>query len=100
GDIFDVIANAPGRARILGTYPVVIAAGEVPVSEEWGAALRRYVENGGTLVLCAGELQGPGVSRLGLPASGRTGEASAFRWTPSGAAVAANRFRYHALSLG
>ena len=57
----------------------------MPVSEEWGAALRRYVENGGTLLLCAGGLQGPGAGRLGIPASTGSGEADAFRWTLSGA---------------
>ena len=40
GDLFDVIVTAPGHADILKTYPVVIAAGKVSLSEEWGQALR------------------------------------------------------------
>jgi hypothetical protein len=39
GDIFDVIVTAKDKAQVLKAYPVVIAAGEVPLSEQWGKAL-------------------------------------------------------------
>ena len=68
GDIFDVIVTAPKHADILKTYPVVIAAGDVPLTAEWGTALNDYMEAGGTLVVCDGSFSGPGSSVLRLPA--------------------------------
>jgi hypothetical protein len=93
GDIFDVIVTAPGKTQTLSTYPVVIAAGEVPISEEWGNALAGYVEAGGTLLVAADQLSGPGVAALDLPAFGEGGEADAFV-NPRGEATPSNVFRY------
>jgi hypothetical protein len=99
GDLFDVIVTAPKRTEIAFTYPVLIAAGEVPVSEEWGAALRDYVQRGGTLVVCADGLTGPGAKALRLPTPGPEREASAFRWSPTGETVPSNVFRYRPLPI-
>jgi hypothetical protein len=98
GDIFDVIVNAPAHAQILSSYPVVIVGGEVAISAEWGKALATYVQSGGTLVVCAGQLSGEGVAALDLPASGETARATAFTWQPSGEAVQAQPFRFQPLS--
>ena len=100
GDIFDVVVNAPKRSAILGTYPVVIAAGEVEVTREYGEALRDYVRNGGTLVVSADQLAGPGVKELNLPSFGVERESDAFTWTPTGAAVPSNVYRYRVLTAG
>jgi hypothetical protein len=98
GDIFDVLVTAPGKAQILPTYPVVIAAGEVAVSDEWGRALRAYADAGGTLVVAAGgQLSGPGAAALELPATGAEAEADAIVWAPSGETLASNVYRYAAL---
>lgn len=100
GDIFDVIVNAPRRAAIANTYRALIAGGEVTLTTEWGKALHAYVQAGDTLVVCADQFQGPGVKELNLPAFGAEKEAVSFIWTPTGAAVPSNVFRYHALTPG
>ncbi len=100
GDMFDVIVNAPKHTEIAQTYPVLIAAGEVSVSEEWGRALRDYVRRGGTLVVSAEQLSGPGVKELGLPAFGASREASSLTWKLTGETLPSNLFRYHALAAG
>jgi hypothetical protein len=98
GDIFDVIVTAKGRTGILSTYPVVILAGEVTLSEEWGKALAQYVERGGTLVICSDQLLGRGVGGLTLPGTGDVKEAEAFEW--EGEKVGANVFRYRPIDSG
>ncbi|HWB03305.1 MAG TPA: hypothetical protein VG796_09795 [Verrucomicrobiales bacterium] len=81
GDIFDVIVTAPGHAAILPSYRVVIMAGEVTLSAEWGRALNEYVQRGGTLVVCDASVSGPGAAELALPAMGdQTVTADSFVW--------------------
>ncbi len=99
GDLFDVIVTAPGRTGILNAYPVVIAAGEVTLDGEWAEALRKYVEQGGTLVASANQFSGSFPSGLGLTSSGSLNEASGYRWlgkteSPSG------RYQFGSLSGG
>ena len=99
GDIFDVIVTAPGKTSIAKDYPVLIAAGHIVLTAEWGDALRAYIENGGTLVLSAGTFSGPGAAVLGLK-SGEKGETSSFIWKDGNLAVPSNTFRYSALEAG
>jgi hypothetical protein len=94
GDLFDVLTTAPGRTSILGDYSVVIAAGEVRISDEWGRALLKYVRDGGTLVVSADQLSGPGAAPL-LPSFGPESESASFNWM--GTELAANRFRHRAV---
>src|SRR5205814_2585410 len=96
GDIFDVIVTAKGHAGILNTYPVVILAGEVTLSEEWGSALANYVQRGGTLVVCGDQMLGRGVGSLKIPIFNDTKEADAIEW--NGKTVASNVFRYRPIS--
>ncbi len=89
GDLFDVIVTAPGRTAILDSYPVVIAAGEIVLDKEWSAALRRYVEQGGTLVASMNQFSGPLATELGLTTSSPASEVSGYSWmggpeSPSG----------------
>lgn len=98
GDIFDVIVTAPGHTNIASAYPVIIVAGEVPISEEWGKTLSQYVEQGGTLVICSEQLRGASVAQLNLPVLGEAREASQFEWTASGQVVESNVFRYRPIS--
>ena len=95
GDIFDVIVTAPNHTQIARTYPVLIADGEVPLSQEWGRALRDYIESGGTLVVCANQFSGPGAAELKLPDVGALIEASSFQWKLAGNQVLSNVFRFH-----
>lgn len=94
GDIFDVVVNAPRRAGIISTYPVLIAAGEVPISPEWGRALGDYLRGGGTLVVTAGQLSGPGAGALAPPAPESWREAASFTFSVTGEAATSNVFRY------
>jgi hypothetical protein len=92
GDIFDVIVNAPKHTIIAKTYRVIIAAGEIGLTEEWGRAVRDNVEAGATLVVTADQLSGPGIKSLGLPEIGRANEASTMLWGPSRIRVPSNVF--------
>lgn len=100
GDIFDVIVTAPKRAAILPTYPVVICAGEINITAEWGRALRDYVRRGGTLVVCADQLTGPGVKEMELPSFGLPVEASSFKWELTGESFATEVFRHRTIVPG
>jgi hypothetical protein len=97
GDIFDVIVTAPNHTDIAKTYPVLIAAGDVPLSLEWGQALKRYCEEGGTLVACDGQFTGPGADVLSLPAKGETRESSSAIWTATGQTIACNIFTFRSI---
>lgn len=98
GDMFDVIVTTPARTAILSSYRVVIAAGEITLSAEWGRALREFMEKGGTLVVCDGTLSGPGVAELGLPAMEATAVTmDSFVWPPGGR-VASQIFRARPIS--
>jgi hypothetical protein len=94
GDIFDVVVTAESHAQIIKTYPVLIAAGDVPLSAQWGKALNDYVQTGGVLVVCADTFTGPGAAALKLPAGGAAAEAASIVWKPTGEKLAANVFRY------
>jgi hypothetical protein len=100
GDIFDVIVTAPKGTKALSNYQVVVCAGEITLTDEWGHALADYVKAGGRLVVCDAQFSGPGASKLGLPAFGSVGEADGYGWSGTGKAYAANRFRYRAIKKG
>ena len=100
GDIFDVLVTAPKRTAILQTYPIIICAGEINVSLEWGKALREYVRRGGTLVVCADQFSGPGVKEMELPVFGPVVEASSFKWEPTGEHFASAVFRHRSIAAG
>jgi hypothetical protein len=80
--MFDVIAAYPDAAkwRTIDSYPVVIAAGEIELTEAEGQRLAQYVERGGTLLVADAHLTGPGVAALGLPTTGETVEAERYAW--------------------
>jgi hypothetical protein len=99
GDIFDVLVTAPGRSTILPAYRVIIAAGDIPLSTEWGRALRSYMETGGTLVVCDGSFSGAGVAELDLPpVSGEARTFDAFKWSQTREEVPSQVFRAWAIS--
>jgi hypothetical protein len=82
GDMFDVVAAYPDLAKwqTIDSYAVVIAAGEIELTEAEGQRLAQYVERGGTLLVADAHLTGPGVAALGLPATGEPTESSSYRW--------------------
>jgi len=95
GDIFDVIFAYPDVKlwRTIDTYPVVIAAGEIELTEAEGRRLAQYVRTGGTLLVAAAHLSGPGVQALELPATGPTAEACGYRWLGEAAVQPSQRYR-------
>lgn len=100
GDIFDVIAAYPDVKRwtTIDTYPVVIAAGEIALTDAEGKRLAQYVENGGTLLVADGHLTGTGVAALGLPKSnGPLHEAAGYRWLTEATESPSSRYRYLAV---
>ncbi|HEY0455968.1 MAG TPA: hypothetical protein VGE41_06305 [Verrucomicrobiae bacterium] len=100
GDIFDVIVNAADHTKTLSTYPITFAAGEVPISAEWGDALLKYMQQGGTFVAAAEQLSGPGVEALGLPKLGALQETDAMVWNASGESLPSQVYRYYAIASG
>jgi hypothetical protein len=101
GDIFDVLvaADSPQAEAGLGAYRAVVLSGDVRLNEQWGRALRSFVENGGTVVVTDDQVQGAGVTALGLPtdkANYQTGHAVV--WKGMGGAADAtlesNTYRY------
>ena len=99
GDIFDVIVTVPSHTAIASVYPVLIAAGVISLSQEWSKALLEYVQSGGSLVVSADQLTGPGVKAFGLSSLSALREGSSFTWTLTGQSIAYNAFRFHALAV-
>lgn len=82
GDVFDVIFAYPDtqRWRTIDNYPVVIATGDIELTEAEGKRLAKYVNDGGTLLVADTHLTGPGLKELKLPAVGATAEADRYHW--------------------
>jgi hypothetical protein len=102
GDVFDVVYAYPDVKRwtTIATYPVVVAAGDLPLTRPEGERLAAYMEEGGTLVVADGHVSGAGAEALVLPKAGEPAEADAYVWTPTGAAQAAQRFRFRPIEGG
>jgi len=100
GNVFDVLVTSPTRRDAVDQYPVVVLAGEVTLSAEWGKKLAAYVDAGGTLVVTDGQLTGPGVAELKLPELGAVAEDAALKWLPTGAAVPTQRYRFRPIPGG
>jgi hypothetical protein len=102
GDIFDVVFAYPDTKRwtTIDTYPVVVAAGEIELTQAEGKRLAQYVENGGTLLVADGHLTGPGLAELKLPAAGEVKEADRYRWMATAGMRPSPRFRYRPITVG
>ncbi len=102
GDIFDVVYAYPdvNRWRTLETYPVVIAVGDIELTAAEGQRLAEYVEHGGTLLVADGQLTGPGLAALALPATGEAVEAAGYRWLDRSETYPSQRFRYRPIAGG
>ena len=82
GDIFDCVFAYPeiDRWRTIDTYPVVVVLGDIELTDAEGQRLNQYVEQGGTLLVSADQLTGPGASQLQLPLSGERRQSDNYRW--------------------
>jgi len=96
GDVFDVLFACPDvrKWRTIDSYPVVIAAGEIELTEAEGKRLARYIDDGGTLLVADGHLSGPGLAALRLPRTGPQAEAAGYLWLNDKAVHPSQRFRY------
>ena len=56
GDIFDVLVTSRTNSDLLSAYPAVFCAGDIKPDDELSARLKKYVENGGTLVINSKQL--------------------------------------------
>jgi len=96
GDIFDVIFAYPdaNKWKTIDSYPVVIATGEIELTDAEGKRLAEYVNRGGTLVVADAHLTGPGVAALALPAVAGETQAVGYRWLDDAADQPSQTFRY------
>jgi len=101
GDIFDVIFAYPDVAkwRTIDTYPVVIVAGDVELTQAEGQRLAQYIERGGTLLVADAHLTGPGLATLGLPAVGGPAESCGFRWQGESVVQPSQLYRYREIPV-
>jgi hypothetical protein len=102
GDMFDVVFAYPDvkKWRTIDTYPVVIVAGEIELTEAEGQRLAQYVQNGGTLLVADAQLTGPGFKALNLPAAGEQAEADSYRWLQDATVHPAQRYRFRPITGG
>lgn len=83
GNIFDILIDKPERSRILFSYPVVWAAGDVELGGKMLPVLGDYVKNGGTLVVNVNAAKGKlPASLLGVTFTDTRQTFS--EWTPNG----------------
>jgi hypothetical protein len=106
GDIFDCIFADPDLKRWpeIDRYPVVIAVGDLEISDAEARRLRDYVEQGGTLVISAGQIPESAGRQLGMPSSAEASQrASSCRWHwQAGAPIEMDCpvFEYHPIPCG
>lgn len=102
GDIFDVIYAYPDVARwsTIDTYPVVVVAGDMALTEAEGKRLNQYVRDGGTLLVADGQLQGPGAAAMELPQRGAEEESSGYKWLGAAAVEPSQRYRLKPITGG
>ncbi len=105
GDIFDCVFAYPEieRWRTIDTYPAVVVLGDIELTEAEGQRLNKYVEQGGTLLVSADQLTGPGAAQLHLPLSGERRQSDNYCWQwDAGNAEQKNCpvFEYQPMQLG
>jgi hypothetical protein len=102
GDIFDVVCAYPDvkKWRTIDTYPVLITAGEIDLTEAEGKRLATYVEQGGTLLVADEHLTGPGLVALQIPKTGAPAEAEGYRWLGADTVAPSARYRYKPIEEG
>ncbi|MBI2192522.1 MAG: hypothetical protein HYU36_11115 [Planctomycetes bacterium] len=96
GDIFDVIYAYPDVDRwdLIDTYSVVIVGGDIELTKAEGKRLKKYLRDGGTLMVAEGQLGGPGAEELDLPKLGEIREAEGYRWMDGPATQPSQRYRF------
>jgi len=95
GDVFDVLVTSPTRMDVIKSYPVLFCVGDTRLDAKWAAALKDYVNGGGTLVINAEQVV-PGLDEafLGATLGKGTKEASSVTCQPDGEVLASTVFPY------
>lgn len=75
GDIFDVLVASEEQSDAINSYRALVVGGRVEWSPTWGERLRKYVSDGGTIVLNAAQVKGLPADLAGVRALGATAEA-------------------------
>jgi hypothetical protein len=83
GDIFDCIFAVPdvSRWKNIDSYSVVVAVGELELTPAEAERLRQYVEQGGTLLISAGQVSAEVAAILKLPTATPNSRAKTLRWS-------------------
>ena len=102
GDIFDVVYAYPDVKKwtTIDSYPVVIVAGDIDITQAEGKRLNDYVQNGGTLLVADAQLTGPGLAELKLPKMGDLEEASGYHWLGGADVQPSQHFRFRNIAGG
>jgi len=107
GNIFDVLVTSPTRREVVHDYPVLVLNGDLNLSADWGQTLADYMQRGGTLVVCDGQLTGEGVAALQLPELGEPAEGTELTYVglkggkdAETASLQTQRFRYRPIATG
>jgi hypothetical protein len=101
GDVFDTIFAYPDVAkwRTIDTYPAVIVAGDITLTDAEGKRLAKYAEDGGTLLVADDQLGGRGAAWLAPEGTKPAVEAEGYRWL-GGEVKPSQRYRYRPLTGG
>jgi len=102
GDIFDVVYAYPEPEKwtTIGTYPVCIVAGDIELTDAEGKRLAKYVEDGGTLMVCEDQLRGAGATALKLPDRAEAAEATGYRFLGGEQVLPSQRYRFKPIAGG
>lgn len=95
GDVFDVLVTSPTRMDALQNYPAVVCLGDMRLDQKWAERLKKYVADGGTLVINAEQVvAGFDESFLGVKLQNRQKEASAVVCERDNETIAGTPFPY------
>lgn len=93
GETFDIITNQASLAA-LQKYRFVILATGVPMTSSLLSTISQYVQQGGTVVLNAKQLNSSAESLTGLHLTGGTASASSSLWMADGSQINDSSFNY------
>jgi hypothetical protein len=75
GDVFDVLVADDKNSEALGAYRALVVGGRVEWTRAFAERLRKYVREGGTVVLNSAQKKGLPADLIGVRPTGATGEA-------------------------
>lgn len=95
GDVFDVLTTSETRTGALQNYPAVFCLGDTRINAKWAESLKKYVNDGGTLVINAEQVvAGFDESFLGVKLQNKRKESSAVVCQRDNETIAGTPFPY------